>query len=158
MGMVARRVGLFLLAGTIGSLVASTTEAAACRFDMPADLGATPGRWLGACPDGTADGLGVIRAGTAEPYAFFVGRMQGGRPADGLLILREGGWMVAVRFDAGLHVVSSDGLKPEDDDRVFQQAHAAALETAARFRQEGNKASADYYTLLGRRITEGRPE
>jgi hypothetical protein len=146
---------LLLAAGTDTAGAQSTTS---CRVEAPADVDASHARWLGACPNGAAEGLGVLRSGEQEPYAFFAGRMQSGRPVDGLLMLCAGGWMAAVRFDAGLHVVSSDGLDPKEDDRVFAQARAAALETAEIFRRAGNSASADYYSRLAQRIVEGRPE
>ena len=156
-GRIIGVIGVLLVTGAV--LPAhSSPPAGACQFQTPADLDAAPARWLGACINGAADGLGIIRAGTEEPYAFFAGQMQGGRPTEGLLVLREGGWMVAVRFDEAFRVVSSGGLRPEEDDHVFAQAHAAALETAARFRQDGNRGSADYYASLAQRITEGRPE
>ena len=128
-----------------------------CRFKVPADLDAAPARWLGECGNGTAEGLGVLRAGTGEPFAFFAGRMRGGMPMHGLLMLRSGSWMVPVRFDGSLRAVSQNG-HPEQEDRVFADAQAAARSTAARFRQAGNAASADYYTRLARRIVDGRPE
>ncbi|NYF22838.1 hypothetical protein HDC36_004328 [Xanthomonas sp. JAI131] len=157
LGRMLRMFGL-LVAASASMPAMSSPPAAPCRFEAPADLDAAPARWLGGCRHGAADGLGIVRAGTAEPYAFFAGRMQEGRPAEGLLMLHEGGLMVAVRFDAALRVVSSDGLRPNEDDRVFAQARAAALETAARLRQEGNQASAAYYAALAQRITESRPE
>jgi hypothetical protein len=137
---------------------ASTQGAPACRFTAPPDLDAAPVHWLGGCQAGAADGLGVLRAGSGEPYAFFAGRMGKGRPVQGLLMLRDGLWMAAIRFDAKGRGVSSDGLRPELDDQLFAQARAAALDTAARFRRAGNKASADYYTRLARKIVDGRPE
>jgi hypothetical protein len=66
--------------------------------------------------------------------------------------------MAAVRFDAALRAVASDGLRPDEDDHVFAQARAAALETSARLRQQGNRASADYYAALARRIDDSRAE
>jgi hypothetical protein len=137
---------------------ASPGGAAACRFTAPPDLDAAPSKWLGDCRAGAADGLGVLRAGSGEPYAFFAGRMERGRPVQGLLMLRDGLWMAAIRFDAKARAVSSDGLRPELDDQLFAQARAAALDTAARFRRAGNKASADYYMRLARKIVDGRPE
>jgi hypothetical protein len=129
-----------------------------CRFEAPADLDAAPARWLGDCPQGAADGLGVLRGGVDEPYAYFVGVMHQGRPAEGLLMLKAGGWMLAVAFDESLKVVSNGGLHPEWDDRAFDQAHAGALSTARWFRRQGNQASAAYYTCLAQSIIDGRPE
>lgn len=156
-GKTARMFGFMIAAcASLPAVAASAT--AACRFQAPADLDAAPARWLGGCRDGVADGLGVVRAGTAEPYAFFAGRMQGGQPAQGVLLLHAGGLMVAVGFDPALRAVSSDGLRPEEDDLVFAQARAAALDTAARLRREGNLGSADYYAALAQRIVDSRAE
>jgi hypothetical protein len=130
----------------------------ACRFEAPADLDASPARWLGECPQGAAQGLGVLRGGLGEPYAFFAGVMQHGRPTEGLLMLKEGGWMVAVAFDEDLRTVQNGGLHPEWDDRPFAQAHAGALATASWFRRQGNTASAAYYARLAQSIIDGRPE
>ncbi len=159
MAFKTRRIvicAMLLLAAGTGTAAAQPKPS--CRVEAPADLDASPARWLGACPNGAAEGPGILRSGDHEPYAFFAGRMQAGRPVDGLLMLSAGGWMVAVRFDASLHVVSSDGLDPKVDDRVFAQARAAALATAETFRRAGNTASADYYTRLAQRIVDGRPE
>ncbi|WP_369942466.1 hypothetical protein [Xanthomonas medicagonis] len=152
------RVMACLIAACAALPALAAPPAAPCRFEAPADLDAAPARWLGECRNGAADGLGIVRAGTAEPYAFFAGRMQDGRPAQGLLLLHAGGLMAAVRFDATLRAVASDGLRPDEDDHVFAQARAAALETSARLRQQGNRASADYYTALARRIDDSRAE
>ncbi|RZM34976.1 MAG: hypothetical protein EOP67_14190, partial [Sphingomonas sp.] len=72
-------------------MVGQTGAEPPCRFKVPADLDAAPARWLGECGKGTAEGLGIMRAGTGEPYAFFAGRMKGGVPVHGLLMLRSGG-------------------------------------------------------------------
>lgn len=148
----------FVIAACTSLSAMAAPPTPACRFQAPADLDAAPTRWLGECRDGAAEGLGIVRAGSAEPYAFFAGRMQDGRPANGLLLLRAGGMQVAVRFDDALHAVDSDGLRPEQDDRVFAQARDAALATAARLRRQGNQASADYYTALAQRIVDSRAE
>jgi hypothetical protein len=57
--------------------------------------------------------------------------MHRGRPPEGLLMLREGSWMLAISFDAGLRTVQNDSLHPEWDDHAFETAHAGALATAA---------------------------
>ncbi|MET0548340.1 MAG: hypothetical protein ABW002_03595 [Xanthomonas sp.] len=152
------RMFAFVIAACASLSAMAAPPTADCRFQPPADLDAAPARWLGECRDGAAEGLGIVRAGRAEPYAFFAGRMQDGRPASGLLLLRAGGMQVAMRFDAALHAVDSDGLRPEQDDRVFAQARDAALAAAARLRRQGNPASAAYYTALAQRIVDSRAE
>ncbi|MET0373849.1 MAG: hypothetical protein ABW128_06280 [Rhizorhabdus sp.] len=161
----SRRLGLtaaWLIAVVIAPAAGHAAEhippATSCRFEAPADLDAVPARWLGDCPQGAADGLGVLRGGVGEPYAFFAGVMHQGRPAEGLLMLKAGGWMLAVAFDESLEVVSNGGLHPDWDDRAFERAHAGALATASWFRRQGNQASAAYYTRLAQSIIDGRPE
>ena len=132
-------------------------QTAGCRFAAPTELDARPSAWLGECRNGAADGLGVIRAGTREPYSFFAGRMAHGRPANGLLLLQTG-MMAAIRFDASGRVVSSDGLHPQQDEHIFAQAQNAARAVSARFAKAGNPRSATYYKQLARRILVSQPE
>ena len=128
------------------------------RADVPAELTAAPAQWLGECRNGVADGPGVTRAGRAAPYEFFAGRMREGRLVDGVLVLRSGLMMVAVRFDAQRRVVVSDGLRPSEDESVFHTATAAAEAVSQRFARAGNRASAAYYAALATRIRNAPPE
>jgi hypothetical protein len=147
------------LAGTAAlSRSAPASGPAACRADVPADLTLAPAHWLGDCPDGAAEGLGILRAGTAEPYEFFAGRMHQGHLVDGLLLLEQGTMMAAVRFDATRHVVSSDGLHPAEDDTLFRNATAAASAVSKRFAAAGNRGSATYYARLAVKIKNSQPE
>lgn len=136
----------------------SARSAPACRAEVPAELSSASALWLGDCRGGAADGLGVSRAGTGEPYEFFAGRMRGGRLVDGVLVLKSGLMMVAVRFDAARRVVVSDGLRPAEDEAVFRTATAAAQSVARRFAASGNRGSAAYYAALARRIETAPPE
>jgi hypothetical protein len=147
-----------VMAPAAGHAAEPLPPATPCRFEAPADLDAAPARWLGECPQGAAEGLGVLRGGTGEPYAYFAGVMHQGRPAEGLLMLKAGGWMLAVAFDESLKVVSNGGLHPEWDDRAFERAHAGALATAGWFKRQGNQGSAAYYTRMAQSIIDGRPE
>ncbi|WP_394663356.1 hypothetical protein [uncultured Sphingomonas sp.] len=56
---------------------------APCRVTILADLTQRPARWLSPCAKGVAEGLGLLRLGTGEPYQFFLGRMADGRPVEG---------------------------------------------------------------------------
>lgn len=102
--------------------------------------------------------MGVLRAGTGEPYAFSVGRMRRRMPVHALLMLRSGNRMVPAGFDAALHAISQDCLHTEQDDLVFKDAEPAARATADRFRGASNPASAAQYERLARRIVDRRPE
>ena len=100
----------------------------------------------------------MTRAGGKPPYAFFAGRMTAGRPVDGVIVLPSGLMKVAVRFDANLDAVVSDGLRPSEDEAVFRTATAAATAVSRRFAAEGNRGSADYYAKLAARISAAPPE
>jgi hypothetical protein len=57
------------------------------------------------------------------------------------LILDDSQLMDAVRFDAEMRAVHTDGLKPGEIEGVFRVASAAAKATADRFRASGNRSS-----------------
>ncbi|RSU61336.1 hypothetical protein BRX36_18115 [Sphingomonas sp. S-NIH.Pt1_0416] len=99
-----------------------------------------------------------MRAGKAEPYEFFAGRMAGGKLVDGVLLRRDGLMMVAIRFDKNRRVVVSDGLKASEDEDVFRTATASALATSRRFAAQNNLGSAAYYSRLADRIRTAPPE
>ncbi|WP_034161136.1 hypothetical protein [Sphingomonas sp. ERG5] len=136
----------------------SIAAAKPCRAEMPADLTTAPGHWLGDCRNGMADGLGVTRSGRAAPYEFFAGRMRDGRLVDGVLVLKSGLMMVAIRFDEQRHVVVSDGLRPSEDEAVFRTATAAAETVSKRFAAAGSRSSAAYYANLAKKIRNAPPE
>ncbi len=129
----------------------------ACNMTMPKDFTGVPVQWLGACPAGHAEGLGVIRAGRAEPYRFFAGEARGGRPLRGLIVV-DGGFYAAAAFDARgtrQDVTSGD---PNEFHALFVLATRAALATAQRFAAAGNRGSAAYYQRLAKQIRDGEPE
>ena len=128
-----------------------------CLVPAPAGLHG-PGRWLGSCPDGRAEGMGVLRTGTAQPFGFFAGRMSAGHPGPGLVIRPDGLFVPAAGFNAAGHPLPTDSLHPEQQDRLFALAANAAQATAARFAQIGNRSSAVYYRKLAARIRNGLPE
>ncbi|BCI71431.1 hypothetical protein SPKIRA_22610 [Sphingomonas paucimobilis] len=138
--------------------VKSGRPSSPCRAQVPANLSLAPAQWLGDCSNGVADGLGVMRAGKAEPYEFFAGRMAGGKLVDGVLLRRDGLMMVAIRFDKNRRVVVSDGLKASEDEDVFRTATASALATSRRFAAQNNLGSAAYYSRLADRIRTAPPE
>lgn len=129
----------------------------ACATASPAGLSG-PARWLGPCAAGHAEGLGVLRTGSAAPFGFFAGHMTAGRPGAGLIVRPDGLFEVASGFDAAGRPLPTDSLHPERQDAVFKLAAAAARATADRLGRAGNRSSADYYRRLARRITAGQPE
>lgn len=136
----------------------SGVAAQPCRAEMPADLTTAPGHWLGECKNGMAEGLGVTRSGRAAPYEFFAGRMRDGHLVDGVLLLKSGLMMVAIRFDEQRRVVVSDGLRPSEDEAVFRIGSAAAEAVSKRFAAAGSRSSATYYANLAKKIRDAPPE
>lgn len=126
-----------------------------CLAAVPASLTAAPAIWLGDCHAGKADGLGVLRAGRAEPFQFFFGLMRAGEPVKGLMRVGDG-WEDAEHFDAHRHNVgASDQIV---FDGLYKLAIRAATATAQRFAAAGNRGSAAYYQRLAKQIRDGEPE
>lgn len=113
-----------------------------CQFVAPADWSSSTSiRWFGACPGGGADGLGVLRSYfRGAPGPAFFGRMVAGTLDMGV-IEGEGGF-TAGRFRDGEVVAGADRQTLID---AFTLAAKAARATAARFKAEGNAASARFY-------------
>jgi len=126
--------------------------AAPCRWDTPKPWPeGVSNRWSGACKDGQAQGLGVMRAirGNQVVQTFY-GRYEAGRAVLGAVEL-EGGYR-AGRFAA-------DGRVMADGDRdtaikAFEEAAAAAKSMAADQRRKGNAASARFYEAKARKLAE----
>lgn len=116
--------------------------AADCRFVAPPDWSsATSIRWFGACPNGSADGLGVLRSYLgAKPGPVFYGRMVLGGMDVG--VVEDEGGFTAGRFRDGEIVGMPDR---NEIIRAFGIAEKAARATAERFSREGNAGSARYY-------------
>lgn len=152
------RLLLPLAAAALASAAPPPAESGAgCQARIPADL-PRPGRWLGPCVRGRAEGLGVLRTGKTQPYGFFAGRMAAGRPGQGMMIRPDGLFGPAAGFDAAGRALPTDSLHPEQEDRLFALAANAAEATAVRFSQTGNRASASYYRRLAARIRNSQPE
>ena len=129
----------------------------ACQAVAPADLTSHPTRWLGDCPGGRADGLGVLRAGAAEPYQFFAGAMHAGQPVRGILVTRDA-FQVVGRFDLQGRDLSPRSWEPTAHHAVFVLGARASQATARRFELSRNAGSAAYYRRLALRIQRGEPE
>lgn len=128
-----------------------------CRAAAPAALTAQPARWLGNCVNGMAEGLGVMQAGSAEPYQFFLGEMHAGTPVRGMLKEADG-WEMAAHFDEARAVKSPRSWEPKDSHAMYVLAARAARAMAARFSSSGNRSSAAYYERLAQEVTNGEPE
>lgn len=165
-GDMRRCLKMIFLGMALSTGIASTSSAAssasqsdshACRLVAPVALTAEPARWLGECANGDAEGLGVIRAGSAEPYQFFLGEMHAGAPVRGMLKEADG-WEMAAQFDSAAGVVSPRSWEPEAAHATYLLAARAARATAARFSSVGNPGSSAYYERLAQDILDGEPE
>ncbi len=139
-----------------GSMAIATPSA--CRWSIPADIGQRPTRWLGSCRAGAADGLGILRAGTREPYDFFLGRMVRGRPHDELMIGHGTEWLAASGFDRNGAIARSSDDDGREFQAIFDRAAAAADAVARRMDADGNRASARYYNSLADKVRRSIPE
>ena len=137
---------------------ASTSLASApCSVVAPAEFKRSQIQWLGDCRGGLAEGKGIIRAGSAEPYQFFAGEIHAGRPVRGLLLIGDD-WFAAAGFDPDGHRQDIRSGDPNEYHALFVVA-AGAAETAARhFAAAGNRSSAAYYHRLAKKIVSGEPE
>lgn len=136
---------------------AVTPPQSACRAVLPAITTAARSRWLGDCPRGRAEGVGVLRIGSGGPFEFFFGEMRGGRPVRGL-IRAANGWYPAAAFDARLRAVNPRSWTREQGHGLYLLAARAARATARRFAAAGNRTSAAYYERLAREIVEGEAD
>lgn len=148
---------LSIAGGCSGAPDATKPGASSCRAAAPAALTSQPARWLGGCTNGAAEGLGVMRAGSAEPYQFFFGEMHAGAPVRGMLKEADG-WEMAASFDAARGIVSPRSWDPKDSHAMYLLAARASRTTAQRFASAGNHGSAAYYEKMARDITNGEPE
>ncbi len=128
------------------SIAGSSPAATACRATPPALMPAGAWTWIGPCPNGVAQGRGVLRVvrPRTAPSLFF-GEMRHGRPLIGVMVIDGRGWYPAWRFDARL----AARFDPSGDRRrsiaTFDIAAAGAREASRRYRAQGNAASARFY-------------
>lgn len=143
-------IGRLAIAALVAASVASGSAAAACTAAAPVDLGSAQAKWLGACPGGRAEGLGVLRANAAAGPRLFFGRMKAGRPETGVVATASGDFIPAWRYDRALYRVEDPSGDRGSSVATFDVAAAAARVAAKRLRAAGNKASAAYYATRAR--------
>ena len=136
----------------------TTSFPTTCRASVPARFSGQPSQWLGACVAGKAQGLGVLRIGARQPFAFLVGRMKEGRPASGLVFNTDKSYAAARGFDAHGRILVADGYHLKKQDAVWADAVRAARSVGDRFAKAGNAGSAAYYRRFASEIENGRPE
>lgn len=143
------RLAALLLALWLAA-VPAWAGAAPCHWDTPKPWPeGVSSRWSGACEDGQAQGLGVLRALRGNQVVqVFYGRYEAGRAVLGAVEL-EGGYR-AGRFDIDGRVVA-DGDR-DTAIKAFEEAAAAAKAMATDLRRNNNAASARFYEAKARQL------
>lgn len=166
---VVRSIAMLVTSATLSHVAVSPAtgaakKAATCQVIAPIMETVPrprPWRWLGECPNGRAEGLGVLRMGTDEgEVTSFYGRMHAGRPVAGLLDM-GGSVALAKAFTPAGVAIEPDGHYPEgpkEHHGVFVLGSRAALATSRWFAARGNGASARWYRSRAREILDGEPE
>lgn len=136
----------------LGILLAQAPAATptACAFTAPAGWNQATTRWDGACRDGHAEGLGVLKEYQQQKVVrFFFGRLEHGEPKLGVIDQPEG--FVAGQFAKGQPVPSEDRQQMVD---AFAAGEKAADEAASRFSKAGKQASAKFYAGKAKSLRE----
>jgi len=129
---------------------AQTSTSATCAFTAPAGWSQAATRWDGACREGHAEGLGVLKEYQQQKVVrFFFGRLEHGEPRLGVIDQAEG--FVAGQFAKGEPVPSDDRQRMVD---AFAAAEKAANEAADRFSKAGKQASAKFYAAKAKALRE----
>lgn len=115
-----------------------------CRFVPPASLATGPTYWIGECPNGRANGLGMLRRRTngVAGHAFY-GMMTDGIPVIGA-VDKDGSFRVG-RF---AHGDIGPGTTPQENLDGFRTAVNAARTVSRWYATQGNAASADFYVKV----------
>ena len=146
-------LGVLLAQAPAQTSTPTSTQAStqsACVFSAPAGWNQTTTRWDGACRDGHADGLGVLKEyQQAKVVRFFFGRLEHGELALGVIDQPQG--FVAAAFAKGEPVKSED---PQRTVSAFAEAEKAANEAASRFSKAGKQASAKFYAGKAKELRE----
>ena len=131
-----------------------------CRFAVPADLPVGWAEWIGACAGGKADGLGVVRVGTAGGGAqMFYGVVKAGMPVEGMMgDSGSSGWRVVPGFDGRMHVDETLPAEMQQSPKYWKEAAAAARVAARHYAGVGNGASAKFYEGQAKVLDRGPGE
>jgi hypothetical protein len=134
----------------LAQAAAHASTQSACAFTVPAGWNQTTTRWDGACRDGYAEGLGVLKEYQQQRVVrSFFGRLEHGALKLGVIDQPDG--FVAGAFANGELVPSADRQRAVD---AFAEGEKAANEVASRFRKAGNTASAKLYTAKARELRD----
>lgn len=134
----------------------SKDPASGCQFLSPRSLPAGPTYWIGACPGGKADGLGVLRRRDgADAGEVFYGELKDGVPVIGVIDTARGnqGGLIAGRWKDGDLATNEDNAWQDNAD-AFTAASRAAQAASAVFKAQKNEASARYYAQQAKMLDE----
>lgn len=152
---VVRKTSRFLSLVSLGLLLCAAaphaTAEEACAFTAPAGWKQAGTTWEGACRDGRADGLGVLREVDDKKAVqrLFFGRLKQGEPELG--VIEQSGGYVAGTFKGGKPVPSDEQQTTID---AFRAAEKAAKQISDKFRKSGDKASARLYKVKAKQLGE----
>lgn len=120
--------------------------ASQCAFVLPASMTEGPAFWTGACIDGKASGIGMLRRRDGgRAGAAFLGKMKNGLPDIGVVDLGDG--YRAGRFSNG-DIGGEAELEPQVRIDAFRIATDAARQVSAKYAAEKNEASAQLYGTM----------
>lgn len=120
-----------------------------CRFVAPSSLSGGPVFWTGACPNGRAEGHGMLRRRDgAQPGPAFYGEIRGGVPRIG--VVDTGSGYRVGEFRAG--EIGEGDLEWQERIDAFHAAVRAARAVSAAYRAQGNTASARHYEAVARQL------
>lgn len=127
-----------------------------CKVERPKAWG-EGGRyaWLGACVNGRATGLGVLRNTLPDATTeLFLGRVTAGALTSGALKSSSGYTVGAWRNGEVINDATDDGMQRNAVNEGFKAAASAAKATSARMQTQRNSKSAAYYQSLARQIEQ----
>lgn len=120
-----------------------------CGFVVPRSLGSGPVFWTGDCPNGKAEGHGMLRRRDgARAGAAFYGEMREGVPRIGVVEV-DGGYRAGEFRDGE---IGEGDLEWQLRLDAFNAAARAARAVSAAYRAQGNAASARHYESVARQL------
>jgi len=135
--------------GPDASLTWTKDASSQCSFVAPASLTDAPKQWIGACANGKATGIGMIRARTGNQAGpAFYGELRAGVPIKGVVDL-DGGYRVGMF--SGREIGEGD-TQWQDRLDSFKVAVRAATMVSEHYAKEKNTASANYYRTVAKQL------
>jgi len=150
MAGIGRTLTRVFLVSTLAGHGSAALAGSRCSFTAPAGWSQADTRWDGACSQGRAEGLGVLKEyGDQKVERFFFGHLSQGEIEQGVIDEAEG--YIAGRFRHGVLLPSEDRQSYLD---AFGTAEQAATQAAERYKKVGNHASARFYERKAKTLRE----